>query len=492
MPRQHNTSTQITTPRTLHRMVHPIPSYVNPHTVLAKECSPVEPGTVDPPKIVSARSLPQDNLAAWQNFYKGQSFGQDVRGNLKFAGRSGTASDVRYTAHSYGESPELHTGAVLKHLSGSVSSPYMPIKEYVEGEKEPIDEESAFMQQTLEEFYEKADTILAATTKHTPTMSAMSRAKSAPAKGSKVNSTLTSQLSRPATQSPATKPTQEPGSPGEQSNASHDAEKQVPKDTGVQLNTVINIIDSVSEDMVFFKEKVAPEPHAGFRQPSTTGLPTPRDVEGSTLDLDVTDNATCPVSSPMPDEISEITPGVSHASSPFASRTLKVRENVTDSSGVKIGRCKSAGVLDWRGRIQPDTMRYKWSKTKFGGHTYLKKWNRPNLRSAGSTSGKKRPKTAPSTIKERWKTEKESDKNERAVQAASHDVKLVDQEDVDTMFSVHHLLGEGDRTNSLDSLFDMDASFWRNLRKSQTTPQEDPPTLEFLSFITPSAAALGE
>ena len=34
-------------------------------------------------------------------------------------------------------------------------------------------------------------------------------------------------------------------------------EPEVPKDTGVRLNTVINIIDSVSEDMVFYKEKVS-------------------------------------------------------------------------------------------------------------------------------------------------------------------------------------------------------------------------------------------
>ena len=49
--------------------------------------------------------------------------------------------------------------------------------------------------------------------------------------------------------------------------------------------------------------QVAPEPQAGFRQPSTTGLPTPREMEGSMLDQDMADNATCPASSPMPEEI---------------------------------------------------------------------------------------------------------------------------------------------------------------------------------------------
>ncbi|RUS76824.1 hypothetical protein EGW08_015410, partial [Elysia chlorotica] len=479
-----NRSAEITTPRTLQRMVHPIPCYVNPHTALAKECSPVEPGTSDPPKIVSARSLPRDNLAAWQNFYKDRGYGQDLKGNLKFAGRSGTASDVRYTAHSYGESPELHTGAVLKHISGNVSSPH------ISNPNEPVDEESAFMQQTLEEFYQRADAILAATTKHGPKMSATNRAKSAPVKG-KITGSV-SQLSRLNTVTPVAKSAHQSTCAMEE-RAEETTESNIPKDTGVRLNTVINIIDSVSEDMVFFKEKVAPEPQAGFRQPSTTGLPTPREVEGYPAELDLTDNGPCPVSTPKLEEINEMAPENSYISSPFASRTLKVRENVTDDAGgIKKGRCKSAGLLDWRGRIQPDTVRYKWSKTKFGGHTYLKKWNRPNLRSAGSTTGRKRPKTAPSTVKERWKTEKESDRNERVVQAASHDVKLVDQNDVDAMFSVHHLLGDGDRTNSLDSLFEMDEAFWRNLRKNRPTPRDNPPTMEFLSFITPSGAALAE
>ena len=70
-----------------------------------------------------------------------------------------------------------------------------------------MDEESAFMQQTLEEFYERADAILAATTKHAPKMSAMKRAKSAPVKDNISGSV--SQLSRPGTITPASKPTQE-------------------------------------------------------------------------------------------------------------------------------------------------------------------------------------------------------------------------------------------------------------------------------------------
>ncbi|GFN84971.1 structure-specific endonuclease subunit slx4 [Plakobranchus ocellatus] len=480
-----NTSTQVTTPRTLQRMVHPIPSYVNPHAVLAKECSPVEPGTISPPKIISARSLPPDTLAAWQNFYKRRASGQDIMGNLKFAGRSGTASDVRYTAHNYGESPELHTRTVLKHLSTNVNSEHT-------SSKQPADEENAFVHQTLEEFYENADTILAATTRNTPRKSAMKRIKSAPVKGN-VGGTV-SHTSVLGTVTPLTKPTLESDQSNdaakETSNTAEETEPEVPLDTGVKLNTVINIIDSVSDDMAFFKEKVAPEPQAGFRQPSTTGLPTPREVGDSGAGgLDMIDTTTCPASTPMPEEMSDTVHERAHLSSPFASRTLAVRENVPGEGRLKQARCSSAGILDWRGRIQPETLRYKWSKTKFGGHTYLKKWYRPNLRSAGSSAGHKRPKTAPSTTKERWKTEKESDKNERAVQAASHDDKLVDQGDVDAMLSIQHLLGDGDRTDSMDSL--LDEAFWRNLRKTRPSPSGERPTMEFLSFITPSAAALG-
>lgn len=37
------------------------------------------------------------------------------QGKLDFVGRSGTALDVRYTAHDHGEMPERHTNQVLNH-----------------------------------------------------------------------------------------------------------------------------------------------------------------------------------------------------------------------------------------------------------------------------------------------------------------------------------------------------------------------------------------
>jgi hypothetical protein len=54
----------------------------------------------------------------------------------------------------------------------------------------------------------------------------------------------------------------------------------------------------------------------------------------------------------------------------------------------------------------------RWGKTKFGGFTYLKKHPHQkaavSYRSAGSTSAGKRPKTAPASARDKWKTQKVS------------------------------------------------------------------------------------
>ena len=46
----------------------------------------------------------------------------------------------------------------------------------------------------------------------------------------------------------------------------------------------------------------------------------------------------------------------------------------------------------------------RWQKAKFGDHTYVKKMK--GKRPVGATHAGKRPKTAPHTFQERWKSEK--------------------------------------------------------------------------------------
>ncbi|XP_035828438.1 uncharacterized protein LOC101855375 [Aplysia californica] len=462
------------------RPVHPISSMVNPHVTLAKELAPVNQEELDekkaamPIRIGSAHASRSENLQAWQTFNKNRSYGQEIAGKLSFVGRSGTASDVRYAAHNRGEMPEIYTQDVVKHFSQHIS----PTSVSPRGSDE---EAQAYMNQTLEDFYQQADGMVPPT-----------RIRSKSAKYARIKSAPPKVHNAPGSgHTPAVVT----------SKQSEETVRPVPEekpvvglsDTGVKLDTVITVIDSVTDDMAYFKEKLAPEPEPGFRQPSTAGLPTPREATASMtprtlMEVEGSEHPVCPT--PVPNAASE-DPVSRPFSSPMASHMVHIRDDTPDGRRRGKVRCQSASVVDWRGKIVPDTMRYKWSKTKFGGHTYLKKWYRPNLRSAGSTSGGKRPKTAPITAKEKWKTQKESDKNERAVQAASHSTMVVNQEDVDHMITVQHLLSGEDRADSLGSLLDFDENFWKSLRGSPSK-QEANPSLEFLSIITPSAAALAE
>lgn len=47
----------------------------------------------------------------------------------------------------------------------------------------------------------------------------------------------------------------------------------------------------------------------------------------------------------------------------------------------------------------------RWQKTQFGGHTYVKKMPK-GKRPVGATHAGNRPKTAPVTAREKWKTDK--------------------------------------------------------------------------------------
>uniref|UniRef100_A0A2C9M2R7 Uncharacterized protein n=1 Tax=Biomphalaria glabrata TaxID=6526 RepID=A0A2C9M2R7_BIOGL len=107
-------------------MIHPLSALVNPHAHIA---SALEDKSMDKTKSVishiSSVSKP-DNLQSWQAFMKNRSYGQDIVGKLNFVGRSGTALDVRYSAHSYGESPEAYTKELMdqhvKQLNASENS----------------------------------------------------------------------------------------------------------------------------------------------------------------------------------------------------------------------------------------------------------------------------------------------------------------------------------------------------------------------------------
>ncbi|KAH9488790.1 hypothetical protein Btru_058787, partial [Bulinus truncatus] len=429
-------------------MVHPLSTLVNPHAQMPLSID--NTSSKDKKSFIShiASGIKPDNLQTWQAFNKNRSYGQDIVGKLNFVGRSGTAFDVRYAAHSQGETPEAYTKEFLRqHFRELNTFDDVPSSD---------DEENYFVRQTLEEFYQTAD-IIRPTTRSSSRMSTHSRIKSA--------------KHDPPTVSEVSSNTKEPQKLGHQLELLPNNNKfnEAPTiDTGIKLNEVVNKIDSVSEEMTHFKEKLVPQPQHGYRQPSVAGLPTPREEETTTMKINLAQST------------SDL------KTRPATSYSAKDLEKPSSDLRISKLRCKSASGIDWRGRIEPDSVRYKWSKTKFGSHTYLKKWIGSYDQNSGSSSARKRPKTAPNATKEKWKSQ--TDKSVRAVQAASHDTTLVDQKDVDSMMTIQHLL-PGDDGIDPRSLYDYDQKFWKNVRKSSLSAPVEAPK-EFLSFISSTPTLL--
>jgi hypothetical protein len=89
----------------------------------------------------------------------------------------------------------------------------------------------------------------------------------------------------------------------------------------------------------------------------------------------------------------------------------------------------------------------RWQDTGFGSHTYIRKLGKQRVRSAVASSAGSRPKTAPMSTKEKWKTDKPSDANQSLPIAATHGTKEIDAQTVDSMVRVYHICGSSAVSN---------------------------------------------
>ncbi|ESO89514.1 hypothetical protein LOTGIDRAFT_234326 [Lottia gigantea] len=417
------------------KMVHSIASLVNPHlnTPRMGDNSSVADGSVSTVvfRPTTAPNSRADMLQSWQMFNKERTYGQDIIGKMNFVGRSGTGLDVRYNAHELGEMPERKTKQVLKEA-------------FKEGrkqtEKTKGGKENVLTSQTLEEFYETAD-------------------KFYPVKVPKLHIDIPrsgqSRLRTPVTPLGRNFIQSENRSPS-----------PVHTKPDLKLDTVVNMIDNVTDEMEFYKEKLIQPPALGFRRPAVSDVPvtpTPVMTPANFRTSSVSERFNTPIQPP---------------SSLIAENTFA--SNISTSTPVP--QTPLPGI-DWRGRITPEPNRYR-SKQKFGNHTYVKKSERPSLRSAGGVTAGHRPKTAPGPMKSKWKTEQETDPNERvSAQASSHMTTSVNQSDLDNMMVIQHLIG--DSASQGGSLYEFDMEFWRRMRRmnqsagSHSTNQQ----LEYLSLL---------
>ncbi|XP_013402255.1 uncharacterized protein LOC106167906 [Lingula anatina] len=423
------------------RMVHPVAALVNPHVVQLSEHHPSTPqphfdidqmSDVSSPVKIRVESNP-DNLSSgqlspdrtrtpleernarlrsWNEFQQDQTYGQEMLGSLQFIGRGGQPQGVRYAAHDLGETPEEYTKDIVvgySRLHGTGPAPGIDPKMLVS--------------QTTEEFYQLAEGYYPDTPKYPSSVVAAMRPKSTPPGAKRSASVMTNfgaMRSRAAT--PKNRSKSALGAVSLQHVMPDPPPEPKPR-LDVKLDTVVNLIDSVTDDLNYYKEKLTPEPLNGFRPPTAV-------VVASRPNTAVPFMRSNPPTSPQSErndespreEDSEWTVHFSRPQPPPAVQNPVMQ------------------AIDWRGRITPDTTRYKWATTSFGGHTYMKKLKQKiSHRSAGSTSAGKRPKTAPMTVREKWNTDKPSDDNSRIAQAASNTVTQVDPSVVSSMVKVHNL-----------------------------------------------------
>ncbi|XP_023930673.1 uncharacterized protein LOC106165523 [Lingula anatina] len=432
------------------RMVHPVAALVNPHVVQLSEHHPSTPqphfdidqmSDVSSPVKIRVESNPvkekkkkgKDNLSSgqlspdrartpleernarlrsWNEFQQDQTYGQEMLGNLQFIGRGGQPQGVRYAAHDLGETPEEYTKDIVvgySRLHGTGPAPGIDPKMLVS--------------KTTEEFYQLAEGYYPDTPKYPSSVVAATRPKSTPPGAKRSASVMTNfgaMRSRAAT--PKNRSKSALGAVSLQ-HVMPDTPPEPKPRLDVKLDTVVNLIDSVTDDLNYYKEKLTPEPLNGFRPPTAV-------VVASRPNTAVPFMRSNPPTSPQSErndespreEDSEWTVHFSRPQPPPAVQNPVMQ------------------AIDWRGRITPDTTRYKWATTSFGGHTYMKKLKQKiSHRSAGSTSAGKRPKTAPMTVREKWNTDKPSDDNSRIAQAASNTVTQVDPSVVSSMVKVHNL-----------------------------------------------------
>ncbi|XP_060596380.1 uncharacterized protein LOC132750419 isoform X2 [Ruditapes philippinarum] len=516
-------------------------------------------------RTVSVSNNREDNVSVFNSFRHDHLYGQEILsphrpyfptpqttqvfpsikpGRLNFVGRSGTALDVRYSAHPQGDQPEQHTKSVIQ-LYGMMNNGGLQPHEHScpAGAKQS---ESLIHHQTLEEFYQTADNF---SPSHTSSFRNSARIQSAPPPRVKSSKPVPSGAKTAMPRRQSSGKNQSTAKLGkslldfkDEKTLGDDEEDEIlyssandrPK-SAVKLEAVVNMIDQVKDEMNFFREKLAPAPMSGFRQPASTSVsnkPLSRPTSTAShrsrpRSSQVRPRSPSPEGRPStPQEVDEILMGEPEVPGD-SFRTLSLPLNRPHSASVN-------KAVDWRGKVTPESARIR-SKTRFGGHSYVQKL-KPSLRTAGASSAGKRPKTAPISMKERWHSKEkeengeplklpevqiqnypkvpqnypfypvkprddkplalititECEKNERvSSQAASNTMTQVDDQDMDRIMSIQHLLGSSDsRYGSMGSLF-LDEDFLRSMNSRYSTGTSmshltsASQSKEYLSFVAP-------
>ncbi|KAK3100562.1 hypothetical protein FSP39_021820 [Pinctada imbricata] len=272
----------------------------------------------------------------------------------------------------------------------------------------------------------------------------------------------------------------------------------------MKLTTVVNMIDTVSGEMNYFKEKLAPSPAPGFRQPSSTGvsrrpLSRPATASGRRSPSPIQPPPLQRTNSPSiihGDLNSNINSNVVNKDLLLPSREPEIPQPKSVRS-LSSQSNRTARAVDWRGRISPEQKKsLKWQRQKFGEHSFVKKLY-PGKRPVGATHAGNRPKTAPMTVREKWKIEEKPNEGNIRVssQAATNTMTLVDDKTMDNIMMVQPIEQWNTGLGSMNSIY-LDENFLRSFSSGRYTPgttvTATPIPMEYVPIVANAPKSLME
>ncbi|KAI0211916.1 hypothetical protein LSAT2_003223 [Lamellibrachia satsuma] len=211
------------------------------------------PGGVVPPMLDPEvdKATRTEALKKWEEYRSSNNMGQEQLSKLQYVGRSGLPGIPRYTAHDRCLNAEEFTQSIIDNYS------HLDEMTKMQHGNAKLDQlkQDLMLNVPLNDFYNRAKNYFPIDYPKYPAFHA--RIKSAPQQDAEGGLTVPALEKR------------------SKSARVHRHKKEKPT-RPIKLNTIVNLIDSVTEEMNVYKEKMTPDPQPGFRQPAITFNPNER------------------------------------------------------------------------------------------------------------------------------------------------------------------------------------------------------------------------
>ncbi|XP_030836832.1 uncharacterized protein LOC763063 isoform X4 [Strongylocentrotus purpuratus] len=271
----------------------------------------------------------------------------------------------------------------------------------------------------------------------------------------------------------------------------------------VQAASLVMLADHVGDNMMVEKEPNGPEMPAGFRRPSSKVTPKRPATAPSTNPISVSVAKSYGGRSPPPNSSGDSTPEYTprnRRGEPIFALPEESDYNVhfRRQGQAPLSTTVPHSISRHQGSMLPEAARYKWRDDGYGNMTYRKIHSRiqsapaqrTSLRTAGSTRGGNRPKTASEAStknrnknKNNWHPCKVCEDNIRLPQAASHRMKTMHPATVASMMSIKTLGSDQRRMSSRMGHHHTGAYPW----EEELVAGSVPPNMQYMSISTPAA-----